>query len=71
MSARSEKPKNRRIRLVGGGYRWVRGGSKSGGSIKAMRRTIRKQIKDKRNVTPEMRKALQTQLREMLTRRNP
>ena len=74
MSARSEKPKNRRVRLVGGGYRWTRGnsasrGAKSGGSIKAIRRGLRKQIKDKRNVTPEVRKALQTQLREMLVRK--
>lgn len=43
MGARSEKPRNKRIRLVGGGFRWTRtpNGVK-GGTMKAQRRLARK-----------------------------
>lgn len=71
MSARSQKPKNRRIRLVGGGFRWTRASNegKSGGSAKSMRRALRKRGKDK-TLTPESRRAAKEQVRQMLLAKN-
>jgi len=50
MAAKSERPRNRRIRLVGGGFRWTRevNAKSSGGSMKAQRRRIRKAEKAKK-----------------------
>lgn len=45
MSAASERPKNRTVKIVGGGSRKARGGTKSGGSVKAIRRALRKTAK--------------------------
>lgn len=49
MSSRSERPKNRKIKLVGGGVRWSRvpNGTK-GGTMKAKRRLQRKLEKMKK-----------------------
>lgn len=72
MSAKSERPRNRTVKLVGGGTRRLRGGggANKGGSIKSMRRAIRQQIKDKRSLTPEARRALKHQLTELLKRKD-
>lgn len=71
MGAKSERPKNRRVRLVGGGYKWTRGGSgtSSGSSSKSARRALRRQIKD-RDLTPSKRRALKDTLRDMLLAKN-
>lgn len=71
MSARSERPKNRRIKLVGGGYRWTRGDgeNKSGGSLKSMRRTLRQQLKNK-ELNPEVRRAMKVRLAELLAQKD-
>jgi hypothetical protein len=71
MSARAERSKNRRIRVVGGGFRWARASNDgdSGSSAKAMRRAMRKQLKD-RDMTPEKRRAIKALIRESLIRKN-
>lgn len=61
-----DRPKNRRVKLVGGGFRHTGGEAKSGSAVKAMRRALRERIKDKRNITPEQRRALRAQLQELL-----
>jgi len=61
----AERRKNRRIRLVGGGYRWLRDSQESGGGIKSRRRALRRQLRS-RNNTPAKRRALKDQLRESL-----
>jgi hypothetical protein len=63
MSARSERPKNRRIRIVGGGFRWTRGGGKSGGSLKSMRRGLRRQAK---KLTGAARKDMKSQIAALM-----
>lgn len=46
MSAKAERQRNRRIKLVGGGYRWTREAAPdTGGSMKAKRRAARKAAK--------------------------
>lgn len=67
---KSERPKKRRIKLVGGGYRWSRefNGVK-GGSVKSMKRGLRKTIKD-RDLTPAKRRAAKEALRNMLKAKN-
>lgn len=65
----AERRKNRKVKLVGGGYKWTRESSDSGGSIKSRRRSIRRSIRDKR-MTPSKRRALKEQLRETLLREN-
>ena len=71
MSASAERPKNRRVKVVGGGYRFTRGGAKSGGSVKAIRRSLRKKAKELRKrgtsgVTAA--KALKERVRELIYR---
>jgi hypothetical protein len=63
MSARSERPKNRKIRIVGGGFRWTRGGGKSGGSLKSMRRGMRRQAK---KMTGSARKNMKDQIASLM-----
>lgn len=63
MSARSERPKNRKIRIVGGGFRWTRGGGKSGGSLKSMRRGMRRQSK---KLTGSARKNMRDQIASLM-----
>lgn len=72
MGAKAERARNRTIKIVGGGQRKLRGGAgeNKGGSLKSMRRALRQQIKDKRNITPEMRRALKTQLADLLARKD-
>jgi len=72
MGAKAERRRNVRVKLVGGGTRKVRGGAgeNKGGSLKSMRRALRQQIKDKRHITPEQRRALKTQLAELLARKD-
>lgn len=72
MSARSEKPKNRRVKLVGGGYKWTRGGDKStGGSVKAQRRKLRQTLKSrKRDMSVEERKAIKAQIAQLLAQKD-
>lgn len=72
MSAKSERRRNRTIKIVGGGSRKLRQGTSdnTGGSLKSMRRALRQQLKDKRNITPEVRRALQEQLRQLLARKD-
>lgn len=49
MGAKSERPKNRRIKIVGGGFRWTRQATgKQSGSMKALRRAARKAEKAKK-----------------------
>lgn len=49
MSSKSERRANRRIKIVGGGYRWTREPHLgTGGSMKAKRRAVRKAEKAKR-----------------------
>ena len=71
MSARSERPKKRRIRVVGGGFRLSRGsdGKAKGSSAKSMRRALRRRSKDKK-LTPEARRAAKMAVREMLLAKN-
>lgn len=75
MSARSEKPKNRRVKLVGGGFRHTRqensGGS--GSSAKSVRRALRKQAKAKglsKEQRSAARKFAKQQIREMFIAKN-
>lgn len=63
MGARSERPKNRKIKVVGGGIRWTRGGGKSGGSLKSMRRGLRKQAK---KLTGSARKGMRDQIAQLM-----
>lgn len=63
MGARSERPKNRRVRLVGGGHKWTRGGGKSGGSLKSLRRGMRRQAK---KLTGAARKDLKAQITALM-----
>lgn len=66
MSSRSERPKNRRWKLVGGGYSWTRDRNEStGGSLKAKKRQLRKKLKNKR-ISVDDRRAMKAQLREMI-----
>lgn len=71
MSARSERLKNRRIKIVGGGFRYRRSANsgKSGGSAKSIRRSLRKRGRDKK-LTPEVRRAAKAQVRAMLLAKN-
>jgi hypothetical protein len=49
MGAKSERPKNRKIKIVGGGFRWTRQSTgKQSGSMKALRRAARRIEKAKR-----------------------
>ncbi len=49
-SRQSQRPKRRRVKLVGGGFRVTRDtkDNQQGGSMKAQRRTLRKAEKAKR-----------------------
>ena len=52
MGYTAQRPKNQRIRIVGGGFRWTRDSNgKQSGSMKALRRAARKveKAKKKRN----------------------
>lgn len=71
MSAKAERPKNRRVRLVGGGYRMTRStpDGKTTGGLKAQRRAMRHALKDKR-LTPSSRAALKERLRELLAQKD-
>lgn len=71
MSAKSERPKNRRVKLVGGGYKWTRdrsGASGTGGSLKAQRRKLRQQAKNLRGrkETVAQRKEIKQRIAELL-----
>lgn len=78
MSARSERPKNRRVKLVGGGTRRLRGSTDAatkGGSLKAQRRALRQALKrDKRgkakNMTVAERQAIKVRLAELLAQKD-
>lgn len=73
MSAKSERPKNRRIKLVGGGYRWTRQGPKntSGGSLKSRRRSLRHTLKTKkRDMTVAERKAIKVQIAGLMAQKD-
>ncbi len=71
MSARAERQKNRRVHIVGGGFRWTRQSNegKSGGSAKSMRRAMRRTARSK-ELTPSIRRAAKEQVREMLLAKN-
>ncbi len=69
MSAKSERPKRRRIKLVGGGFRRNRQGPSGAGSAKSARRAMRKSAKDK-NLTIAERKAIKERIREMYWAKN-
>lgn len=71
MSAKAERPKNRRVKLVGGGIRKTRsdGGKSTSGGLKAARRSMRHAIKDKK-LTPAAKAALKARLRELLLVKN-
>jgi len=70
MSAASERPKNRRVKLVGGGYKWTRQSNAVGtGSLKAQRRSLRHDIKESR-MNPTMRRALKARLAELLAQKD-
>lgn len=76
MSAKSERPKNRVVKLVGGGTRMTRsstGGGK-GGSLKAQRRALRQSLKrDKtgraKRLSVAERKAIKERLADLLRAR--
>ena len=75
MSARSERPKNRRVKLVGGGYKWTRSNNEKakGGSIKSQRRTLRQTVKTKRRsgkLSVEEHKAIKVRLAELLAQKD-
>jgi hypothetical protein len=72
MSAKSERPKNRRVKLVGGGYKWTRGGEKAtGGSLKARRRALRQNLKrNKRDMTVSERKAIKEQIAALMAQKD-
>lgn len=63
MGARSERPKNRRVKLVGGGFKWTRGGGRSGGSLKSMRRAMRRTAK---RLTGDARKNMKAQITALM-----
>lgn len=49
MGASSERPKNRKIKIVGGGFRWTReSNGKQSGSMKSQRRAARRVEKAKK-----------------------
>lgn len=68
MASKSERPKNRRVKLVGGGYKWTRGGVKAtGGSLKARRRSLRHSLKrNKRGMSVAERKAIKEQIAALM-----
>ena len=68
---KSERPKNRKIKLVGGGYRWTRQANEGtgGGSLRSMRRSLRNQLKEK-NLTAAQRTVIKQQLKELLARKD-
>lgn len=72
MSAKSERPKNRRVKLVGGGYKWTRGGAKTtGGSLKSRRRSLRHTLKTKkRDLSVAERKAIKQQIADLLAQKD-
>lgn len=68
MGAKSERPKNRRVKLVGGGYKWTRSANSStGSSAKSIRRAMRRKSKF---MTPEQRRAIKKTIRDMLVAKN-
>ena len=69
VSSRSERPKNRIVKLVGGGERRTRSATKSGGGLKATRRALRRQIKEKKE-TPATRRALKERLAALLAQKD-
>jgi hypothetical protein len=72
MSAKSERPKNRRVKLVGGGTRKTRSrASESGGSLKSQRRKLRQELKkEKRNLTVAQRKVIKEQIASLLAQKD-
>lgn len=71
MSAKSERPANRRIKLVGGGWRMSRfkNEGSSGGSLKSMRRSLRHELK-KKSLTPAARRAIKERLAQLLAQKD-
>lgn len=78
MSAKSERPKNRVIKLVGGGTRRTRSSSTpgtKGGSLKAQRRALRQSLKrDKtgkaKRLSVSERQAIKSRLAELLRQKD-
>jgi len=75
MSAKAERPKNRRVKLVGGGYRYTRQSQGTGGSLKSQRRKLRQQAKGlrkgpKREDTVAQRKVIKERLAELLAQKD-
>lgn len=73
MSAPSERPKNRRVKLVGGGYKWTRDRKVgSGGSIKSQRRKLRQAAKGLRGRTDTVaqRKVIKEQIAGLLAQKD-
>jgi hypothetical protein len=70
MGAKAQRARRRRIKLVGGGYRYSRSGASTGSSAKSLRRAMRKQIKDRKDLTPAKRRAMKEQVRNMYLAKN-
>lgn len=74
MSAASERPKNRRVKLVGGGYKWTRDRkADSGGSIKSQRRKLRQAARGLRgrdSDTVAQRKVIKEQIAGLLAQKD-
>jgi hypothetical protein len=72
MASKSERPKNRRVKLVGGGYKWTRGGTNTtGGSCKSRRRSLRHTLKTKkRDLSVAERKAIKQQIADLLAQKD-
>lgn len=74
MSAKAQRPRNRTVKLVGGGSRKLRQGAgpkgSKGGSLKSMRRALRQALKDPRNATPTQQRAIKEQLKQLLDKKD-
>jgi hypothetical protein len=72
MSAKSERPKNRRVRLVGGGHKWTRTRADAGGgSAKSQRRKLRQTLKTKkRELTVSERKVIKEEIRKLYAQKD-
>lgn len=70
MGAKAERARRRRVKLVGGGFRFTRSSASSGSSAKSLRRAMRKQIKNRKDLTPAKRRAMKEQIRQMYQLKN-
>ena len=70
MGAKAERPRNKRIKLVGGGTRMGRQSSgPSSGGLKALRRSLRHELKSKK-LSIEARRALKARLAVLLAQKD-